>query len=177
MTTESNNKKKQVQKKINKNKGLSSKKDKNIKNNIDLDLEVALPFLLARAGMKMGLSFTREIKPYDLTLIEWRVCAALHHEPKQRLADVAYHTSSDPSTLSRTVDGLIKRGFVVRERSNEDARALELSLTPEGRVMAERIIPLAQIYEKVALAGFTSEEADLLKSMLKKIYDNMSNLD
>lgn len=144
---------------------------------LELNLEKALPFLLARAGMKMGLSFVKEIKPFDLSLVEWRVCAALHHEPKQRLSDVAYHTSGDPSTLSRTVDGLIKRGLVKREKSDVDARALELSLTPVGLELTEKIIPFAQLYEKVALAGFSESEATLLREMLKKIYENMSSLD
>jgi DNA-binding MarR family transcriptional regulator len=144
---------------------------------LELNLENALPFLLARAGMKMGLSFVKEIKPFDLSLIEWRVCAALHHESQQRLSDVAYHTSSDPSTLSRTVDGLIKRGLVKRERSDIDARALELSLTPLGLEFTEKIIPFAHLYEKVALAGFSEDEATLLREMLKKIYENMSSLD
>ncbi len=144
---------------------------------LDLNLENALPFLLARAGMKMGLSFVKEIKPFNLSLIEWRVCAALHHEQQQRLSDVAYHTSSDPSTLSRTVDGLIKRGLVKRERSEIDARALELSLTPVGLDLTEKIIPFAHLYEKVALAGFSESEAKLLREMLNKIYKNMSSLD
>lgn len=144
---------------------------------LDLNLENALPFLLARAGMKMGLSFVKEIKPFNLSLIEWRVCAALHHEPQQRLSDVAYHTSSDPSTLSRTVDGLIKRGLVKRERSDVDARALELSLTSLGLGLTEKIIPFAHLYEKVALAGFSESEAKTLREMLRKIYENMSSLD
>ena len=144
---------------------------------LELNLENSLPFLLARAGMKMGLSFVKEIKKFKLSLIEWRVCAALHHEPHQRLLDVAYHTSSDPSTLSRTVDGLIKRGLVVRERSDVDARALELSLTPKGLDVTREIIPFAHLYEKVALAGFSGDEANLLRQLLKKIYENMSSLD
>src|SRR5688572_33291579 len=81
-------------------------------NFIDHDLERAIPYLLARAGMRMGQAFTKELKPFGLSLTEWRVCAALHHQPHQRLAELAAHTSAEPSTLSRTVEGLLQRGLL-----------------------------------------------------------------
>ncbi len=97
--------------------------------------------------------------------------------PHQRLSDLANHTSSDISALSRVVGGLIKRGLAQRDRSSEDARAIAVSLTAEGIVLTEKIIPLAQVYERVALAGITDEEATLLRHLLRKIYDNINILD
>jgi DNA-binding MarR family transcriptional regulator len=146
-------------------------------NFIDHDLERAIPYLLARAGMRMGQAFGKELKPFGLSLTEWRVCAALHHQPHQRLAELAAHTSAEPSTLSRTVDGLLQRGLLIRERSGDDARALALSLTPEGDALAQRIIPLAQLYDRVALSGISATQVDLLRDMLRRIYSNMETLD
>ena len=146
-------------------------------NFIDHDLESAIPYLLARAGMRMGQAFTKELKPFGLSLTEWRVCAALHHQPHQRLAELAGHTSAEPSTLSRTVEGLLQRGLLVRDRSGDDARALALSLTPDGDALAQRIIPLAQLYDRVALSGISAAQVDLLRDMLRRIYGNMESLD
>jgi DNA-binding MarR family transcriptional regulator len=140
-------------------------------------LDNAVPYLLARAGEKMGGTFSKELRPYGMTLNEWRVSSALHQRPHQRLSDLANHTSSDISTLSRVVDGLIKRGLAQRDRSSEDARAIAVSLTAEGAVLTEKIIPLAQVYERVALSGITDEEAVLLRRLLRKIYDNIDILD
>lgn len=125
----------------------------------------------------MGQAFTRELKPYGLTLTEWRICSALHHQPDQRLAELAAHTSAEPSTLSRTVDGLLQRGLVSRGRSDADARALALRLTAEGDALTQRIIPLAQLYERVALAGMGAAQVDQLKQMLRRIHENMEALD
>jgi DNA-binding MarR family transcriptional regulator len=125
----------------------------------------------------MGQSFSKELKAFELNLTEWRVCAALHHTPHQRLSELAQHTSTEPSTLSRTVDSMMQRKLLVRDRADEDARALALSLTPEGIALTERIIPLAQLYERVALAGIPKQQVDSLKEMLRKIYDNMALLD
>ena len=144
---------------------------------IDHDLERAIPYLLARAGMRMGQAFSKELKPFDLSLTEWRVCVALQHKTHQRLSELASHTATEPSTLSRVVDGLLQRGLLVRDRSGEDARALALNLTAAGRDLTQRVIPLAQLYERVSLAGLTSAQADALRDMLRSIYDNMAVLD
>jgi DNA-binding MarR family transcriptional regulator len=143
----------------------------------DHDLERAIPYLLARAGMRMGQSFSKELKQFKLSLTEWRVCVALHHKAHQRLSDLALHTSTDASTLSRVVDGLLQRGILVRDRSDEDARALALSLTEAGRDLTLRIIPLAQVYERVSLSGLTAAQAESLRDMLRMVYDNLAVLD
>jgi MarR family transcriptional regulator, organic hydroperoxide resistance regulator len=141
------------------------------------DLGGALPYLLARAGSRMGLAFTQELKPFGLTLTEWRVCVALHYQDHQRLSDLATHTSTDASTLSRIVDGLIRRDLVLRERAPSDARALSLVLSPAGVALTERIIPLAQLYERVALVGIEPEDAALLRRLLARVYDNIATLE
>lgn len=123
-----------------------------------------------------GQAFNAELKQFGLTLTEWRVCAALRHAPHQRLSDLAKNTSSDGSTLSRTVDGMLQKGLLVRERSADDARALALALTPEGNALAERVIPLARLYERVALAGIEPQQVELLRTLLHRIYDNMVTL-
>lgn len=144
---------------------------------IDSDLQNAVPYLIARAGARMGHVFSQELRKYDLTLTEWRVCSTLHHLPHQRLSEVALNTSTEPSTLSRVVDGLLQRGLLVRDRSGDDARALALSLTQEGVDITLRLIPVAQLYERVCLNGVSVEQAEHLRQMLRLMYDNMAPLD
>ncbi|MES2414223.1 MAG: MarR family transcriptional regulator [Pseudomonadota bacterium] len=144
---------------------------------LDNDLQESIPYLIARAGVRMGQSFTREMRKFDMTLTEWRVCSTLSHKPHQRLSEVALNTSTEPSTLSRVVDSLMQRGLLIRERSGDDARALALSLTADGEEITQRLIPIAQLYERVSLNGFSSAQADQLRQMLKLLYDNMAPLD
>jgi DNA-binding MarR family transcriptional regulator len=144
---------------------------------MDHDLERALQYLLARAGMRMDRAFRRELHPFGLSLAEWRVCAALRQKAHQRLAELATHTSTEPSTLSRTVEGLLQRGLLVRDRSGDDARALALSLTPDGDALAQRIIPLAQLFDRVALSGVTAAQVDLLRDVLRRVCGNMEALE
>lgn len=123
------------------------------------DLDAAVPYLVARAGARMGQAFAKALKPFDLSLSEWRVCASLGNKPYQSLSELVTHAAVDTSTLSRIVDRLVQQGLVSRQRSDLDGRAVRLCLTPEGATLTRKIAPLAKRYEKVALTGFTPKRS------------------
>jgi MarR family transcriptional regulator, organic hydroperoxide resistance regulator len=52
-----------------------------------------------------------------------------------------------------------------------------LHVTPAGRRLTQRITPIAERYERVALAGFTAVETDTLKATLRRLYINMEALE
>lgn len=143
---------------------------------IDYDLEMTLPYLLNRAGVHIGNAFNQEIRRFRLTLPTWRILASLFHADNQRLTELSQHTSIEISTLSRLVVAAQRRGLVARRPSSDDARAIRISLTGAGRDLALQVIPLAQLYERIALAGIDTEETTRLKALLARIYDNIVSL-
>lgn len=136
-----------------------------------------VPYLLNRAGVRIGLAFARDIEPLGVTLPMWRVMAALWEKGDRRLGDIAARTSIDISTLSRLLGTLQRKKFIVRRRSGKDGRALSVSLTEKGRVMTERIIPIASHYEEVATRGMKQTDLQRLKKMLVKLFSNMHVFD
>lgn len=142
-----------------------------------LDLGDYLPYLLNRAGTKIAVSFTAAVRQYGITLPMWRVLVALHYDEGQRMGQLGRLTSIDVSTLTRIVDGLENRELIERRRGDGDARSVRVHLTASGRSLTERIIPLAEHYETVALSGFSADEAAMLKDMLRRLHDNMDRLD
>lgn len=140
------------------------------------DLEKAVPFLLARAGARMGNAFAKALKPFGVSLSEWRVCASLQHTPGQALSELAAHIATDLSALSRIVDRLVALDLVVRERCDADGRVVRLALTATGEKLTREIVPLARHYEGVALAGFSAAEVKTLRTMLLRLYRNATPL-
>ena len=139
------------------------------------DLTTYLPYLINRTGVGLAGAFSREIAPYGVTLPMWRVLAALHHRDRLRVSDLAGLTSIDISTLSRLIGKMEKRNLVTRRRSPEaDGRVVTVVVTPAGRAATRAIVPVAQRYEAMALAGFTADEAAALKRMLIRVYGNLS---
>jgi DNA-binding MarR family transcriptional regulator len=105
------------------------------------------------------------------------VLAALREKDGRRMGDLSQTTSIEVSTLTRLVDNMEKMGLVERRRDPEDARAVALHVTAAGRKLTRRILPIAERYEAVALEGFTLAEAEVLKQALRRLYDNMDELE
>jgi DNA-binding MarR family transcriptional regulator len=139
-------------------------------------LDSYLPYLLNRAGARIATSFSEEVRPLGATLQMWRVLAALRERDGRRMGDLSATTSIEVSTLTRLVDSMEVKGLVARRRAADDARVVELSVTAAGRRLTQKILPIAERYEQVALAGFSAAEADRLKAALRRLYANMDGL-
>ena len=139
-------------------------------------LDTYLPYLLNRAGSRIATSFGEELRPLGATLQMWRVLAALRERDGRRMGDLSETTSIEVSTLTRLVDNMEKKGLVARRRDGDDARVVLLHVTPAGRRLTQRILPIAERYEAVALAGFDATEAEVLKAALRRLYANMDGL-
>jgi len=121
-------------------------------------LHAYLPYLLNRAGTRIAQSFGEEVRPLGATLQIWRVLAALREQDGRRMGDLAETTSIEMSTLTRLVDNMEKKGLVSRRRDAADARVVVLHVAQAGRRLTQRILPVAERYERVALAGFDARE-------------------
>ena len=139
-------------------------------------LDGYLPYLLNRAGARIATAFGEEVRPLGATLQTWRVLAALRERDGRRMGDLSETTSIEVSTLTRLVDNMENEGLVARRRDAADARAVTLHATPAGRRMTRMILPIAERYEKVALQGFSEAEATVLKTALRRLFDNMDGL-
>ncbi|WP_395713791.1 MarR family winged helix-turn-helix transcriptional regulator [Reyranella sp.] len=139
-------------------------------------LDSYLPYLLNRAGNRIATAFGEEVRPLGATLQMWRVLAALRERDGRRMGDLSATTSIEVSTLTRLVDTMETKGLVARRRAADDARAIVLQVTPAGRRLTQRIVPIAERYEQVALAGFSPAEAERLKAALRRLYSNMDKL-
>jgi DNA-binding MarR family transcriptional regulator len=141
------------------------------------DLESYLPYLLNRAGSRIAAAFSDDVRPLGATLQMWRVLAALRGRDGQRMGELGDVTAIEVSTLTRLVDGMEHKGLVARRRgAGGDARVVMLHVTAAGRRLTQKILPIAERYETMALQGFSAQEADILKAALRRLFDNMDGL-
>ena len=89
------------------------------------------------------------------------------------VGDLAEHTLTHQSSVSVVVQKLERRGLVARSRSNDDARRVELSLTPAARTLLRKAPQAAQdkILDAVAAmpAARRKQLADLLGDLAHRI--------
>ena len=136
----------------------------------DFDLNDFLPYRLSRLTNRVSRAFSGLYsKRFDLTIPEWRVMAVLGHEPGLSADQVCARTEMDKVTVSRAVSRLLEHGRVRREFASADRRRSVLELSPRGRDIHRRIIPLAREYASRLSAGLSAAEGQLLLQLLSRL--------
>ena len=94
------------------------------------------------------------------------------------ISEVAEQTRTDPSTVSVVVNRLVRKGFVHRTRSGDDARRSELTLTPRGmRIEKTLAVTVPQQGLARALDKLDRSEAEMLSDILHRICADMGCAD
>jgi MarR family transcriptional regulator for hemolysin len=114
------------------------------------------------------------LRPYGLDYPRWRVLAVLQEHSGATMGQLADLTSVDRTTLTRTLGLMEEAQLVTRRERESDRRNLVISLTPKGRRIFARILPLTLAETDRALAGFSSVEIGALRDRLKRIADNLT---
>lgn len=91
----------------------------------------------------LNAAFEADLAAHHLTTGDYEVLVVLSETPgrKLRMCDLARSLRLSPSGLTRRLDGLTKAGYIVREPSASDRRAMLAVLTSEGIAAMERAAP------------------------------------
>jgi len=106
---------------------------KEIKECVD-ELMVLLPEL-AKA---FRTDEPQEILHVDISFPEICVLGQLSSSQEPTMSELGKSISMDLSTLTRTVDKLVEKEFVVRKSDPEDRRMVRVAITVEGRKIISR---------------------------------------
>jgi DNA-binding MarR family transcriptional regulator len=88
------------------------------------------------------------------------------------VAELARECELDTGAMTRLLDRLEAKGLCRRVRSVADRRVVNIELTDEGRMAAQRLPEILSQVQNEQLAGFTTEEWLQFKSYLRRILDN-----
>ncbi|TKJ40182.1 hypothetical protein CEE35_10260, partial [Candidatus Aerophobetes bacterium Ae_b3b] len=105
----------------------------------------------------------QEVLHMDISLPEIFVLRELSSNEKPTMSELGRSISMDLSTLTRTVDKLVKKEFVARKRDPEDRRMVRVALTAKGRRIISRFEEARKKHIESILRQMTSQERkDLL---------------
>lgn len=109
-----------------------------------------------------------------VTLPEARVIASVGSFGPFSIMDLARHANLDKSQASRAAEALIKQGLVKREPSAEDGRVVLVSLTPEGRALYRKVMPIARKWNGDMFDCLDEQEKLAFGQALDKIIETIS---
>ena len=112
------------------------------------DLNDFLPYRLAVAASRVSRAFERRyMAEAGLSVPEWRVMAHLSQTGEVSVREIQARVDMEKSKVSRAASRLEEQGLVTKLENPEDRRLVSLSLTPEGRAVMDRLIPLAEVFQ------------------------------
>ncbi|MFV1884002.1 MAG: MarR family winged helix-turn-helix transcriptional regulator [Balneola sp.] len=110
----------------------------------------------------------------DITPEQWVLLSKLERTTMNQ-TDLANGSFKDKHTVSRILDLLVKKGFVVREQDPEDGRKYLVSLTPLGTEELEKAKPHVYTSRELGWENLSDEEYQQLLKLLDKVFNNYSS--
>lgn len=133
-------------------------------------------YLMRRVLSLLAQGVERELGPTGLTNAQWVPMLKLYTGRASTAAELARQCELDAGSMTRLLDRLEAKQLVQRTRSSDDRRVVNLELTDAGNAAAKDIPAILCGMQNALLAGFSSEEWQLLKSYLRRMLDTAQTL-
>ncbi len=105
----------------------------------------------------------------NLTTAQSAVLSIVESEKKISQKQVAKYLGLNESAMTAMVSRLTKLGFLAKQRSEEDARAWELTVTEDGQTALKRIrVPFNEINRQID-SMFDDKRQDAFAHMLDRL--------
>lgn len=137
-------------------------------------LESQLCFALYATQLSMSKLYRRLLKRLDLTYPQYLVMQVLWQDDHLTVSNIGEHLSLDSATLTPLLKRLEGAELVRRERTREDERQVEVSLTDKGRALRQQALALPAEVQQAS--GCSAQEMAVLRDQLNALKKRLDNV-
>lgn len=116
---------------------------------------------------------TEEFK--DISNNDMHIIEAVGVEEPRNMSDIAKRLGVTVGTLTTNMNGLEKKDYIIRQRSDKDKRVVYIILTERGRKAFFHHRDFHRNMIKAVVVGLDDDEKRLLYKCLKKLDNFISN--
>jgi DNA-binding MarR family transcriptional regulator len=135
-------------------------------------LDEFLPYLMNRLVARMNQNLGEQLRSQGYTFQNWRILAVLAAHKAVNLTELTEATVLPQPSVSRNVASLERKGLLKRRTGARDSRVVEISITPRGRTVYDRMLRMALAEDRAAMKGISRSEADALRAALHVMMKN-----
>ena len=138
-------------------------------------LEKALPFLIHACYQQLRSRTYKEFLGHGLELTpeQWIVLVRLWEQDGQSQSALSDSTLRDRPTMSRILDTMEKSGLVERVVDPKDARSRLIRLTPTGKSLQRKLVPVAKKLVQHLEQGIPERDLDTTHRTLTRMLQNL----
>ncbi|WP_114418271.1 MarR family winged helix-turn-helix transcriptional regulator [Marinospirillum perlucidum] len=112
----------------------------------------------------------------ELTAEQWGVILVLVNQEPSTQRQIGELLYLEKSSVSRSIKGLEKRGWIQVRKADDDARIKLISLTPQAMSVVDQCSAIARNVLQDAQAGLTADEVAVNQAHLAEIIGNLRKL-
>ena len=139
------------------------------------DRNKSLGNLAGLASRLLSNTLARRFKEagIDMTAEQWGALLVLINGDAMTQRQLGETLYLEKSSISRLVNGLERRGWIVRTKSKGDSRHKLVSVTENALETAEQCASIARVVLEEAQQGMTEDERLVCRSFLSRIISNL----
>ena len=138
-------------------------------------IEESVGYLIKQAQLALHRTIESKVTALDLTAMQWGPLMLLGLGRARTAAELSRCIGVETSTMTRMLDRLEAKGLLSRKRCPAARRTIWLELPDEGRHLAGKVPYLIAESLNQHLQGFSQQELDTLKSLLRRLAANGGN--
>jgi DNA-binding MarR family transcriptional regulator len=138
-----------------------------------LDERVGYRFSIITKRLNQALAAMHS-KKLGLSVNNWKIMSVIAFFAPLSATELGARTSLDPDKITRAIDTLVQRGYVIRKHDEIDRRKVVLSLSANGKRVHDKIERVASALEVEFLSVLSLEERKALHSSLTKLEQHSS---
>lgn len=125
---------------------------------------------------KMHALMNDYTKRHAITANETEFIMFLGHSKLDTAKDIVNHCGYSRSLVSKTVDSLVRGGYITSSTDEIDRRVVHLVLTEKAREIMGDLEKTVQDIRTLTLEGISAEEMLQAKDILNKILNNFQKI-
>ena len=137
-----------------------------------LKLENQLCFPLYACSKGIIKKYKPFLDELDLTYTQYITMMVLWDKKQVNVSELGKELFLDSGTLTPVLKKLEAKGYITRQRSDEDERVLNVTITKNGEALKEEAVKIPQ--EMMGCVRLTPDEAKVLYGLLYKIIGDVN---
>lgn len=124
--------------------------------------------LVKVAYITLRREIEEQLKPIGLTHTQWSALGIINYFPGITSSELELILMIERPSVTSLINGLVKKGLVIRRDHPDDARYKQIFLTEEGESLAIQTQHFTKLVEDKVKDGLSPEEFEMLKTLLVK---------
>lgn len=122
---------------------------------------------------KAQVYWTQSLKEYHITSAEYPILLRLYAREGVTQEEIVAELEMDKSAIARALQSLIDKGFVEKQKDEQDRRCNRIYLTKKGHGVRQVIEEAKQKWNEILMKNMTEEEQ---REMIRLLGQSVKNL-